>query len=191
MSLLKSIYQHSPWAIFLSSSQVERSDIWYFAVKYIQRFWATSIIPARRPFFFLNPIILQQVERMYLSFTEGMLMSLCSNSYDIHSKKCILIWHKCQHWLFFPVIHFFFCSLPSHSTGVRQDWWGFFPACHWHSITGLLCPQQAGSWLWLCFLLYRYNLFRQNSHFLLRRATPGLFSHFHYLFPMHYFWRTQ
>lgn len=57
----------------------------------------------------------------------------------------------------------------------RQDWWGFFPACHWHSITGPLCPQQAGYWLWLCFLLYRYNLFQQNSHFLLCRAARGFF----------------
>lgn len=51
MSLLKSIYQLSPWAIFLYSSRVERSNIWYCAVKCIQRFLATSTIPVRGSFF--------------------------------------------------------------------------------------------------------------------------------------------
>lgn len=81
MSLLKySIYQLSPWAIFLYGSLVERSNIWYCTVKYIQRVLATFIISVRVSFFLLKPIISQEIKGINLSFTKDKLIAVRLNT---------------------------------------------------------------------------------------------------------------
>lgn len=125
-----------------------------------------------RSFFFslLKPIISHKIKGIYLPFTEDKLVAVglpththeqirfhvgTQNNWNSNSMSFSCNTNTITDCFFSLFSHLSASSLSS--TGVSGlEWRVFFPACHWlSSITGPLCPQQAGPWLWFSFLLYR------------------------------------